>query len=204
MALNPRARTSATTLPRGLSITINPKVMTRITKFPQGVQWRQHNKVSNPFVKNFFFLKYEYPIEEKNGIKMENLPYPWNEVSYYILKYISCEGRLNIVYVYQFRLLHELIFGEELPFDKRLSVPYLFFKSIIDMNLKVEEGKHTQLAHHGLIKLILEDVLSQLRIHILWSMFRDMDREVVIEIQALEYDRDPTSSGEEEAGEDEE
>lgn len=65
------------------------------------------------------------------------------------------------------------------------------------MKLKVQEGKHQQLmAHHGLIKLILEDALSQLRVPILWSTFKDMDMEAIIE--AIEYERDPTFSGEEE------
>lgn len=63
------------------------------------------------------------------------------------------------------------------------------------MSLKVKQGKCQQLSHHGIIKLIQEDALIELIIPILWSMFRDMDKEVVIEIQAIEYDRDPTSSG---------
>jgi len=73
-------------------------------------------------------LEYEEPIEDKNGIRRESIPYPLNEVSYHILKYISCEGRLSIVYGYQFRLLHELRFGEELPPHRRLSVPYVLFQ----------------------------------------------------------------------------
>jgi len=64
------------------------------------------------------------------------------------------------------------------------------------MSIKVKEGKHEQLAHHGLIKLIPEYVLSQLSVPILWSTFTDMDREDVI--KAIEYERYPTSSGEEE------
>ena len=48
----------------------------------------------------------EEKIEDKNGIRKESIPYPWDEVSYYILRYISCEGRLSVVYGYQFRLLH--------------------------------------------------------------------------------------------------
>lgn len=46
-------------------------------------------------------------------------------------------------------------------------MPYFLLKSIIDMNEKVKEGNHQQLTHHGVIKLIVEDVLSQLRIHVL-------------------------------------
>ena len=105
---------------------------------------------------------------------------------------------LSIVYGYQFRLLHELRFGEEIPIDRRLTIPYFLLQSIIDMSLKIQEGKHQQLAHHRLIKLIVEDALSQIRIPIKWSTFRDMDREDVIEVQVLEYDRENTSSGEEE------
>jgi len=65
------------------------------------------------------------------------------------------------------------------------------------MSIKVQEGKHQQLAHHGLIKLILEDPLKILRIPIAWSTFSYMKEED--EIQAIEYDKSPTSSeGEEE------
>ena len=66
------------------------------------------------------------------------------------------------------------------------------------MSQKVQEWKHQQLTHHGLIKLVLEDALSQLKFPILCSTFRDMEKEVVIEIQALEYDKNINSSGEEE------
>lgn len=72
------------------------------------------------------------------------------------------------------------------------------------MILKAQEAKHQQLAHDGLIKRMLDDALSHLRIPIQWSTFREMYREDVIEMKALEYDRDNTSSGEEEVGEDEE
>lgn len=57
---------------------------------------------------------------------------------------------------------------------------------MIDMSQKLQEGKHKQPTYHVLIKLILEDALSQLRIPILWYTFRDMDKEDVIQVQALE------------------
>ena len=74
---------------------------------------------------------------------------------------------------------------------------------MIDMSIKVQEGKHQQLAHHGLIKLILEDALQNLRFPIAWTTFADMQMEEAI--QAIEYDRSPTSSeGEEEMKEENE
>ena len=160
--------------------------------------WRKEDKAISTFAKKNFFLRDEEPIKDKNGIRRESLPYPWNEVSYHILKYISYEGRLGIVYGYQFRLLHDLRFGEGIPIDKRINIPYFLLQFIIDMSLKFQEEKHQKLSHHGIIKLILEDALSQLKVPIKWSTFRDMDIEVVIEILALEYDRDNTISVEEE------
>jgi len=63
---------------------------------------------------------------------------------------------------------------------------------MIDMIIKVQEGKHQQLSHHGLIKLILEDSLRNLRLPITWTTFRDMQAGGAI--QALEYDKSPTTS----------
>ena len=59
--------------------------------------------------KNFFLSK-ENTVEDKNGVRRESMPYPWDEVAYNILKYIYFEGRLSIVYNNQFRFLHELRF----------------------------------------------------------------------------------------------
>ena len=72
---------------------------------------------------------------------------------------------------------------------------------MIDTRIKVQEGKHQQLAHHGLIKLILEDSLQNLRLPITGKTFRDM--QVGGEIQALEYDKSPTTSEREEEIEEE-
>jgi len=46
---------------------------------------------------------------------MESLPYPWDEVAYHIMKYISCEGRLIMVYGYHFTLLHDLRLKGDTP-----------------------------------------------------------------------------------------
>lgn len=124
MLLTPQARINATSMVRGLSITITPEFISIITTLSLGMQWRKEDKASNTFAKKNFFLRDEEKIKDKNGIRRESLPYPWDEVSYHIMKCIYCEGRLSIIYGYQFRLLHEMRFGEELPLNRRLSVPY--------------------------------------------------------------------------------
>ena len=82
------------------------------------------------------------------------------------MKFISCEGRLSVVYGYHFMLLNELRLQGELPFEQRLSVPHFLLNAITDMSHKVGERKYHYLAHYGLIKLILNDALRRLNLHV--------------------------------------
>jgi len=60
----------------------------------------------------------------------------------------------------------------------------------------VKEGNSQQLAHHGLIRILIEDALQNLKIHITWSVFKDLPTED--DIKTLTYDVSPTVSEEEE------
>jgi len=144
MALNPQARITVTTMLKGFLITINPNVITRVTTLPLGIQCRKEDKANHMFAKKKIFLIDENPIDDKNGVKRESLPYPWDEVSCDILQYISCEGRLSVVYGYQLKLLHELRSRDTVPINQRLSVPYFISQSIIDMSEKVKQGNNQQ------------------------------------------------------------
>jgi len=136
--------------------------------------WRKEDKGNRQLEKKKFFLEGEEVMEEKNGVGRESLPYPWNEITYHLIKYISCEEGYSVVYGYHFKLLQELRFGADIPPQNRLSIPYFLLQSVIDISIKVQEGKHQHLAHHGLIKLILEYALQNLRLPITWTTFRDM------------------------------
>lgn len=57
------------------------------------------------------------------------------------------------------------------------------------------------MAHHGLIRILIEDSLQNLRIPTTWLVFRDLSTED--DIKALTYDVSPTIS-EEEAKQEEE
>jgi len=57
------------------------------------------------------------------------------------------------------------------------------------------------LAHHGLIRILTEDSLENLRIPITWSVFRDLP--VEDNIKTLTYDVSPSISEEEEKQEEE-
>ena len=146
--------------------------------------------------KKNFFQNNETPVEDKNGIRRASIPYPWDEVSYQIIKYISCEGRYSIVYGYHFIIMHELWYGMDTLAPQKLNTPYFLLQSFIDSSIKVKAGNLDQLAHHGLIKILVEEALHTFTIPIAWEIFWNMTAED--DIKALNYDISPTGSEEEE------
>jgi len=76
MALNSQTRDSATTMVRGLSITINLELISKVENLPLGVQCIKEDKSSSVIAKKSFFTSDEKWIEDKNGVKRESLPYP--------------------------------------------------------------------------------------------------------------------------------
>jgi len=110
LSLIPLTRNHATVVVRDLSIELTTELISRTTTFPLGVPWRKEDKRNSQTAKKKFFLEGEEAMEDKNGVRIESLPYPWNEISYHLIKYISCEGRYSVVYGYHFRLLEELRF----------------------------------------------------------------------------------------------
>jgi len=170
--------------------------ISRVTTLPVGLPWSKDEKPIGQAAEKHLFQNNETPIEDKNNIIRASIPYPWDKVSYQITKYISCEGRYNIVYGYHFRILHELRYGMDTPVPQKLSIPYFFLESLIDSNTKVQAGNSEQLAHHGLIKILVEEALHTFTLPIAWEIFQNMTAED--DIKTLTYDINPTSSEEEE------
>lgn len=147
-------------------------------------------------LKGHFFQPDEHPVDNKIGIKRTSIPHPWGEVSYRIMKYISCEGRYRRVYGYHFRLLHELRYGMDLPASRKLSLPYFLLQYLIECGTKLNARVPNQLAHHRLIKLLVEDALHTYNIPLAWEIFRNETRKN--DIKTLIDDLSPFGSEEEE------
>ena len=79
---------------------------------------------------------------------------------------------------------------------KKLSIPYFLLQSLIDSSTKVQEKSLGQLAHHGLIKILVEESLHTFTLPIAWEVFQNIT--VEDDIKALTYDVSPAVSGEEE------
>lgn len=159
VALQSQREDRATTIMMGIVIHLNKIIISKVTTLPQGVIWRKEDKTKSIPTKKNFFLPEERPIKAKNRVRRNILPYPWDEASLYILKYISCEGRLSVLYTYDFRLLYELIFQTGLPISSRITIPHFVFQSIVGMIQRMREGKPQYIAHHGIIKIIVMDAL---------------------------------------------
>lgn len=92
LSLIPLPMTNATSVVKGLSVEITTKVISRITTLPLGLPWRKEDMGNNTLAKKNFFLEGIEPMEDKNGVRRERTPYPWNEVNYHLIKHISSEG----------------------------------------------------------------------------------------------------------------
>ena len=89
LSLVPHIRTPATVTIRGLSIEITPEFISRVTTLPLGLPWSKDEKPIGQAAKKNFFQNNETPVEDKIGIRRASIPYPWDEVRYQIIKYIS-------------------------------------------------------------------------------------------------------------------
>jgi hypothetical protein len=129
------------TIIRGLTIKINEASINKFSNLPLGIPWDKEERQEVVNSKKAFFLHNEKPDEDKNGIKRERLPNPGKEVSYHIIKYITCEGRMSVVYSYHFILLHQLRHLPNQELLMNLSIPYFLLQSLKEMSLKVQRGK---------------------------------------------------------------
>ena len=93
---------------RGLVMRINEASISKVSSLPLVLPWDKKERQEAINAKKALFLPNENMDEEKNDIKRESLPQPWLEVDYHIIKCITCEGMMSVVYAYHFILLHQL------------------------------------------------------------------------------------------------
>jgi len=75
---------------------------------------------------------------------------------------------------------------------KKLSISYFLIQSLIECGTQLNAGVPDQLAHHGLIKLLVEDALHTYIVPIAWEIFRNMSRDD--NIRTLAENISPSSS----------
>jgi len=85
LSLIPHTRTHGTITIRGLSMEIIPEFISRVTTLPLGLLWSEDEKPIGQAAKKKCFQNNETPVEDKTGIRRA-IPYPWDEVSYQVMK----------------------------------------------------------------------------------------------------------------------
>jgi len=94
----------------------------------------------------------------KKGVPRSWLMHPWDEMVYILQKFVTCEGRYSIVYLYHIKLLLHL---------KRqcvISLPYFLLQSLTKMSKTIQKQKGNEdksLYHFGLIKILIEHELQR-------------------------------------------
>ena len=65
----------------------------------------------------------------------------------------------------------------DLPSENKLSIPYFLLQSMTECATKLREGTPDQVAHHGLIKLLVEDALHTYTVPLSWEAFRNLTKD---------------------------
>jgi hypothetical protein len=102
----------------------------------------------------------------KKGIPRSWLVHPWDELAYLIQKFITCEGRFSIIYLYHIKLL------QHLKGDCEINMPYFLLQSLSKMAKTVQkQDRNTvrSLYHCGLIKMIVKNELLKQNMN--WQQF---------------------------------
>jgi len=73
ITLNSQIEDSSTTMMRGLAISLSPKLISRVETLPLGIEWGREEKIASATTKKNFFTTNEKFVNEKNGVRKENL-----------------------------------------------------------------------------------------------------------------------------------
>ena len=88
----------------------------------------------------------------KKGVPRSSLIHPWDEVAYIFQKFLTCEGRFSIIYLYHIKLM------QHLNGDCEINIPYFLLQSLSKMAKVVHKRTRDTtpiLFHCGLIKISL-------------------------------------------------
>lgn len=91
----------------------------------------------------------------------------WPQVAFYVMKYITCDGRYSNLYSVHFKLPSHLQHGQ------RMNVPNFLYHLISTSEKETQRGVNHFVSHCDLIKLLVESSLRDVS-HMAWGDFKDM------------------------------
>lgn len=101
------------------------------------------------------------------GMKRMSLHWLWASCASYIVRYITCDGRKNMLYIVHFKLLNHL------RNNKIVNVPKFLFHLLKIMASKYQRRQSdTSLSHHCLVTLLIKRSLRIQYPQVRWEDFR--------------------------------
>ena len=136
-----------------LTIRISEYIIAHVTGLPQiGERYLKTNHFKDKSWASFISRSRVAAVNWKKGIPRSWLIHPWDELAYLIQKFITCEGRFSIIYLYHIKLL------QHLKGDCEINMPYFLLQSLSKMAKAVpKQGRNIEksLYHCGFIKMII-------------------------------------------------
>lgn len=86
---------------------VTKDLISEIKKISRSQPWDKDDRILNNSERASFFRFYEEYEEKNNDIKRKSLLDEWGEVAYNLMKHITCEGMLSIVYAYHFKMYYK-------------------------------------------------------------------------------------------------
>jgi hypothetical protein len=124
-----------------------------------GERWWKKEHVVTEFVNQFLLPEKQNP-DWRRGIPRSWVRPEWHTALVVIHRYITCEGRFSLIYIYHIRILMHL------NGDYPLNLPYFLLKSLTKMSKKVQSistNAKGSLFHQVLIKTLVMSALNELQ-----------------------------------------
>jgi hypothetical protein len=142
---------------QGVRIPVTEEDIAQVSGLPtNGIRWfsRKHIILN---AQQDFFLPGEQIEPKGRGVRLSSLPPPWPKVAKFVKHYLTCEGRYQVVYQYDFVLLSHLRHA------RLINIPYYLLGCLKNMSHYCKKAKNPTLSltHHRLTQLLIQKGFSQ-------------------------------------------
>ena len=99
------------------------------------------------------------------GVALETLPRPWDQVTIFLKRCITYEGRYKVVYIYDFFLTSHL------RHHRLINMPFFLSQNLQNMAHYAKTSRHplSSLTNNGFIKLLVQRCLAHN--NLTWEQF---------------------------------
>jgi hypothetical protein len=142
---------------QGVRIPVTEDDIAQVSGLPvTGIHWfsRKHIILN---AQQDFLLPGEQVEPKGRGVRLSSLPPPWPKVTEFVKHYLTCEGRYQVVYQYDFVLLSHLRHA------RLVNIPYYLLGCLRNMSHYCKQAKNPALSltHHRLVQLLIQKGFSQ-------------------------------------------